>query len=298
MKKEQDKALSNDLFKELSVKAYLNLNGKTIPADEPSLLSSNRSFRYGDALFETIRIANGKILFLAEHIKRLTNSMRFLKMENRQEFSVGLLGQQMADLSLKNGIKTDGRIRLTVFRNQNGQYTPEINSVSYLIEVEKINEKGFVLNPKGYSIDIFSELRKSHNKLSNIKSANALIYVLAGIYKKEKMLDDCIILNESGGISEAISSNIFAVKDKTVFTPPLNEACIDGIMRQKVIKIAKECKLTVYETPLLPDFLQEADEVFFTNAIQGIRWAMAFKIRRYYNNTSKLLLEKLNEYVR
>lgn len=289
-----EKPSSDDLFKKLSGKTFINLNGKIFPADEPLLAFTNRGFRYGDGLFETIRVANGKILFLSEHIKRLVNGMRFLKMENRQEFTAAFLGRQMADLAVKNNIKTDGRIRLTVFRNQNGHYTPENNSVSSLIEIEKIQEKGYVLNPKGYSIDFFTEIKKSHNKLSNIKSANALIYVLAGIYKNEKRFDDCIILNESGNIAESVSSNIFVVKDQVVFTPPLSEACVDGVMRQRVIKILKESKFTVYETPLLPDFLNTAEEVFFTNAIQGIRWAVAFKTVRYYNNTAKLLVEKLN----
>jgi len=285
-----------DLFKELSaVKTYLNLNGKILSTSEPVLLYANRAFRYGDALFETIRIAKGKILFLNEHLKRLSAGIKFLKMENRQELSVRLIGQQMSELASMNSIKTDGRIRLTIFRNYDGLYTPEVNSVSYLIEAEKIKEEGFILNSKGFSIDIFAEVKKNKSKLSNIKSANALIYVLAGIYKKENQLGDCIILNESGNIAEAISSNVFVVKDKTIFTPPLNEACVDGIMRKQIIQLAKANNLTIYETLIPPDFLYEADELFLTNTISGIRWVGAFKIRRYYNNTSKLLIEKLNE---
>lgn len=294
--KVQKKKPDEDLFKELAeAKAYLNLNGKILAANEPVLLSVNRAFRYGDALFETIRIAKGRILFLNEHLKRISNGMRFLKMENRQEFSVRLIGQQMVELASKNNIKTDGRLRLTIFRNYDGLYTPEVNSVSYLIEAEKIKEQGFILNQKGYSIDIFTEVKKSQNKLSNIKSANALIYVLAGIHKKENQLDDCIILNEPGNIAEAISSNVFVVKDGIIFTPPLNESCVDGIMRQQIIRLAKANDLIVYETPIPPDFLYEADELFLTNAIQGIRWVGAFNIRRYYNNTSKVLTEILNK---
>jgi branched-subunit amino acid aminotransferase/4-amino-4-deoxychorismate lyase len=290
-----EKKISDDLFRGITLERFLNHNGKIISANQPVLTFENRAFRYGDSIFESIRVANGKIKFLDQHIKRLIGGLRYLKMENRQEFSVNLIGKQIIELAQKNNIKTDARVRFTVFRSNGGLYTPETNSVSYLIEIERLEEKGYILNKKGYAVDIYTDIKKGLNKLSNLKSGNALTYVLAGIYKTNHQLNDCILLNETGNIAEAISSNVFIVKEKVIFTPPLNEGCVDGIMRNHVIKIAKEFDMTVYETPIPPGFLNEADEVFLSNAINGIKWVGAYQKKRYYNNTSKLLAEKLSE---
>jgi 4-amino-4-deoxychorismate lyase len=151
------------------------------------------------------------------------------------------------------------------------------------------------LNEKGWQIDIFEDHRKTLNKLSSLKSTNSLPYILAGIYKKEKKLDECIILNELGNISEAITSNIFIVYNGVFYTPSLNKGCIGGIMRKVIIDMVKEGGREVQECPLNPNALLRADEVFLTNSINGIRWVNAYRMKRYFNKASKLLVEQLND---
>ena len=120
---------------------------------------------------------------------------------------------------------------------------------------------------------------------------------MAGIHKNEQKLDECILLNDKHHIIETISSNIFAVKNGVLYTPPVSDGCVDGVMRKKIIEIANENKIAVYEISIMQNVLLAADELFLTNTIHGIRWVVAYKQKRYFNNTSKKLTEELNKLV-
>jgi branched-chain amino acid aminotransferase len=276
---------------------YINHNGVISELDKPVLYVNNRGFRYGDALFETIRFSNNKPLFLKEHLQRLINGMRVLKMEMHPLFSESFFEKSIFELIQKNGIGSDGRIRVTVYRNDGGFYAPSDNKVSFLIETYPKEEVGYVLNQKGLTVDLYTEFRKTPNALASIKSANSSIYVMAGIYKNQHQLDECILSNDKSHIIEAISSNIFAVKNGVLYTSPVEDGCVDGVMRKKIIQIAQQNKMAVYEISIMQNVLLGADELFLTNTIKGIQWVVAFKQKRYFNNTSKKLIEKLNELV-
>ena len=279
------------------MKQFLNHNGFFLPADEPVVKSNNRSFCYGDGLFETIRIANCKPQFLKEHIERLSAGMRILKMNPNPEFSELFFEKAILDLAKKNGITSDGRVRLTVYRNEGGFYAPTDNNVSFLLEITPLTETGYTLNSRGITVDLFTDVKKSQGALSAIKSANSMIYVLAGIFKNTHSLDDCILVNDKGCITEAISSNIFAVKNGVLYTSPISDGCVDGVMRKKIMQIAEANRIAVYELSVMQSVLLGADELFLTNAISGIRWVVAYKQKRYFNNTSKKLTDKLNQMI-
>ncbi len=280
------------------MKQFIDHNGTHLAVDQPLFTANNRAFCYGDALFETIRIANHNPQFLKEHLHRLFVGMGVLKMQTNPLFNETFFEHAILELAKKNGVTSDGRVRLTVYRNQGGFYAPDDNTVSYLIEISLLETKGYEFNAKGYTVDLYTELKKSQNVLSSIKSANSAIYVMAGIYKKRNSLDECILVNDKGIITEAISSNLFAVKNGVLYTPPIADGCIDGVMRKKIIEIAQVNRIAVYEISIMQNVLLSADELFLTNAINGIRWVVAYKQKRYFNNTSKKLLEKLNELIR
>jgi branched-chain amino acid aminotransferase len=276
---------------------YINHNGNFVLADAPVVTANNRSFRYGDALFETIRIANYNPQFLKEHLQRLFNGMKVLKMEMNPLFNTVFLEHAILELALKNNVNSDGRVRLTVYRNDGGFYTPDNNKTSFLLEVYPIEVKGYELNQKGFTVDLYTEFKKAQNSLSSIKSANSAVYVMAGIHKTEQQLDECLLLNDKHLIIEAITSNIFAVKNGVLYTPPISDGCVDGVMRKKIIEVAQANKIAVYEISVMQNVLLGADELFLTNTIHGIRWVVAYKQKRYFNTTAKRLTEKLNEMV-
>lgn len=276
---------------------FIHHNGIVSSGASATVNVSNRSFRYGDGLFESIRIANHHPQFLKEHLKRLLSGMQVLKMQAHASLNEGFLERAITELAQKNNIGPGGRVRLTIYRNDGGLYTPDTNEVSYVIEIDPLPDANYVLNQKGFMIDLFSEFKKQQHVLSNIKSANSMLYVMASIYRKQHSLDECLILNDKHCIIEGISSNIFAVKNGVLYTPPVGDGCVDGVMRRKIIEIAQMNRIAVYEISIMQNVLLGADELFLTNAVHGIRWIVAYKQKRYFNNTSKKLTEKLNELI-
>jgi len=281
----------------MSKDQYCILNGHLISIYEPSVPFSNRAFRYGDALFESIRVCNNKIMFLKDHLTRLKLGMTVLRMNLPAEFTSENLAELISSLLKKNEDLPNARIRLTVFRNGGGYYAPESNDISFLIESTSMAAP-YELNQKGIWVDIYADIKKSINKLSNIKSANALLYVMAGVAKQSMKLDECLLINENGTICEAISSNVFVVKNGTLFTSPLSEGCVAGVMRKQVMHMATENRILTFESPLTMYTLLNGDEVFLTNSIQGLQWVGQYKDRFYTNKLSQFFHEKLMELVR
>jgi branched-chain amino acid aminotransferase len=274
---------------------FINHNGTFILADQPIVTVNNRSFSYGDGLFETIRITNGKPQFVHEHLQRLLVGAQIFKFQLPPNFNQPFIESIIYELAQKNDIGSDGRARLSLYRNNGGFYAPHDNTISYVLEVFPLEERGYILNQKGYTVDIYPEFKKSQNPLSSVKSANSAMYVLAGIYKAQQGLDECLLQNDKLHIIEAISSNLFAVKNGVLYTSPVLDGCVDGIMRKKVIEIAQDNRIAVYEISIMQHVLLGADELFLTNSINGIRWIVAYKQKRYFNNISKKIVEKLNQ---
>ncbi len=277
---------------------FINHNGVVSLVESFSITSANRSFRYGDGLFESIRITDYRPHFLKEHLARLLASMKILKMNLNPVLDETFLESAILELAKKNNIGADGRVRLTIYRNDGGFYAPDTNATSFLLEVASFDEKDYTLNLKGYTVDLYTEFKKQQNQLSTIKSANSLVYVMASIHAKTNGLEECILLNDKHFIIEAISSNIFAVKNGVLYTPPVSDGCVDGIMRKKIIEVAQNNRIAVHEISIMQNVLLGADELFLTNATKGIRWVVAYKQKRYFNNTSKKFTEKLNELVK
>ncbi len=273
---------------------YCILNGHLISIYEPTVSFANRAFRYGDSLFESIRVCNNKVMFLRDHLNRLKLGMTVLRMNLPAELNTDNILDFIMHLLKQNNHAPHARVRLTVFRNDGGHYTPETNDISFLIESTEL-DAGYELNQRGYGVDLFADIKKPVNKLSNIKTGNALIPVMAGIAKQSMKLDECLLVNEHGAICESISSNLFVVKNGTIFTVPLADGCVAGVMRKQVLHISAEHKILAFESPVTTYTLMNADEVFLTNTIQGIRWVGQFKDRFYTNKMAQFFSEKLQE---
>lgn len=192
-----------------------------------------------------------------------------------------------------NQLKGHGRIRLEVFRNDGGLYTPQSNHVSYIIEVTPLVQHHYKLNETGLKIELYSDIKKPVSRLSNLKSSNALYYVMAGLYKREHGYGDCLVQNTDGRIAEAISSNIFLLNNNTLITPSLEEACVAGVMRETIIRMTEEKGKTVIQSGVEVEDMLKADEIFLTDVIHGIRWVSAFRHKRYFNTFSRQLLREI-----
>lgn len=273
---------------------FINFNGEIVPADSSLLTVANRGFRYGDGLFESMRVMKGKLKFPELHAERLQKGMKALKMDGYSQADTWFLKEKVEELARRNKIK-HGRLRLTVFRDAEGLYTPTQNKMAYCLEIEVLDEPRYFLNERGLIMDVYTELPKPLNWLSNIKTCNSLIYVMAGIYKQQNKLDDVFLINQNRYLCEANSSNIFVWYQNHLYTPALSEGCVEGVMRQVVMKLAKDNNIPVTEAQINPEILNQADEVFLTNAVRGIQWVMGYGVKRYFNRVSKALMDELNK---
>jgi branched-subunit amino acid aminotransferase/4-amino-4-deoxychorismate lyase len=273
------------------------LNGKLVATDQAVFSFANRAFRYGDGVFESMRVVNGKIPFFNYHLARLKRACDFLKLSNTNLFKDNYLADQIAVLLDKNAIQKGGRVRLTVYREDGGLYTPEQNKANYCIEASVLETNLFEINSKGLAVDLFPDIKKQIHALSNYKTNNCLTYVMAGIYKTEKKLDDCILLNDRNQVCEAISSNLFLVINGALYTPSLSEGCLDGVMRKIIIENAPKHRINIYEPAVMPNDILRADEVFLTNSIHGIQWVGSYKNKRFFNTTAKKIIQLVNELI-
>lgn len=275
---------------------FVNNNGEILENKGPTIASANRGHLYGDGLFESIRILSGKPINVEIHILRLIEGMSVLKMRLPNYFTVNFFRDKIIELVNKCEIKEGGRVRLSIDRASGGTYKPDSNEVTYFIEAYSIEHNEFTLNQKGLEVDLYSTVRKANNIFSNFKTKNGLIYVMGAIEAKEKGLDDLLITNEIGNILESTNSNLFLVSNGVLYTPGLDEGCLGGTMRMTVINLAIENKIKVYESSITPQNILMADEIFLTNAINGIVWVSGYRTKRYMNNNAKLFVSLLNNH--
>lgn len=276
---------------------YILYNDELLPSQNLALNHANRSFKFGDGLFESMRMANGQLNFANEHADRLAAGMKALGIDGHKLIDAYFLKQITAELKKKNKMGDNLRFRLTIYRDGEGLYTPSSNKFGYLLECSPLTSAEYELNKKGLVVDVYQELPKPVNFLSNFKTTSALLYVMAGLYQKHNRLDESLLLNQNRFLCESTASNIFVVYQNQIYTPALSEGCVAGVMRSVVLQLAKLNHLPVIEAQINPNVLLEAEEVFLTNAVSGVRWVIGFGGKRYFNAVSKKIASLLNTHI-
>lgn len=274
----------------------INLNGDSIVQE--NVLTQNRAFLYGDAVFETVKIVKGKILFLEDHYFRLMASMRILRMEIPMDFTMEFFEDQVLSTVSNNGFEQSARARITVYRNDGGYYLPTTNTISYLIHTSPLENQFFVLENKECEVDLYKDFYISKQLISSLKTTNKVIHVTASIYADENGYNNCIMLNDSKNVVEVLQGNLFMLQGNKLITPPVTEGCINGIMRKQVLALAKKIEgLEVVEDVISPFDLQKAEELFYTNVIKGIQSITKYRKKEYTNEIAKELVEQLNAFI-
>ena len=268
----------------------INFNGKLIVNTDLQLSNENRAFKYGDAIFETIRVFNKKVVFFEDHYFRLMASMRMLRMKIPMEFTLEFLLEEILKTVKTLPESENYRVRLTVFRKDGGLYTPKTNEIDYLVETSEFNYQ----EKSTYKIDLFKDFYNYSGLLSTIKTSNRMLNTLSAVFADENDLDNCVLLNERKGIAEATNGNIFIVKDAVIKTPALSEGCIKGVIRKKVIEILEtHPDYTIKETSISPFELQKADEVFLTNAMVGIQSVSHYRKKTFISEVTNKIKSNL-----
>jgi len=274
---------------------YVFHRGEYIPENQAWISPDNRAFRFGDGCFESIRVVDGVALFLEGHFTRACDTLKALRIELSEHFTLDTMRNQVQGLLKRNGIQAGGRVRITFYRKSSGFYLPKTSDLAYYIEAEPTLDNQFNLSPVGKNLDIFTDLKKDINRLSVYKTLNTQLYVMAAIYAREKGWDDALIQNHRMALLESTSSNFFIVSNSVLYTPMLQDGCVGGTMRMNLINLALSNQIKVYECTLNPQNLLAADEMFLSNAVKGIEWVSSYRTKRYYNQMSRRLLQLLNE---
>ncbi len=258
-------------------------------------LSINRAFEYGDGFFETIIVQNNQILYFSDHFLRIQNASQALFLQLTNDFSEDFVKKTIQKLISNNTDSFDNenphinnhtfRIKISFWRKNGGFYTPTfpenecnthilIRIVSHEIKNNNSNSNNHysVLNENPITKIAFSnKIKLSFSSFSSYKTLNSLPYILAGIEKTTRNLEDLILLDNQNNISECIAANILWIKDDKIFTPNLQTGCVGGIMRKQVINNAKELSIDLEEGFFQKKYLLDADCIFTTN-VTGIRW--------------------------
>ena len=272
----------------------INFNG-VIQDSELQLTVSNRSFLYGDGVFETLKIVNNKILFFEDHYFRLMASMRIVRMEIPMSFTLEYLEEQILKLVEVMAMQDSARVRFTVFRNEGGFYLPQNNSISFVIQATKLENIKYKIAKNQFEVDLYKDFIVPKQLLSTLKTANKITHVTASIFAKENQLDSSLLINETKNVIEAANGNLFMLMGNALITPPISEGCLNGIMRKQIMVIAKQLdSVEVVEAPISPFDLQKADELFITNVIIGIQPITKYRKKEFGTWLSEQLLEKLN----
>ena len=272
----------------------INFNG-VIQDSDLQLTVSNRSFLYGDGVFETLKIVNNKILFFEDHYFRLMASMRIVRMEIPMAFTMEYLEEQILKLVEVLAIKDAARVRFTVFRNEGGFYLPNDNSISFVIQASELENIRYKISKIQFEVDLYKDFIVARQLLSTLKTANKITHVTASIFAKENQLDSALLINETKNVIEAANGNLFMLMENKLITPPISEGCLNGIMRKQIISLAKQIdSVEVIEAAISPFDLQKADELFITNIIVGIQPITKYRKKEFEVRLANQLLEKLN----
>ncbi len=274
---------------------YICLNGEILPRKFAELSLDNRAFRYGEGIVEEMRSSGIRVPFFGAHFMRLSRALDVLGISYLSAFNEESLRRSVELLIHRKKLYKLNKVRIMFWREDDEAFLAKKSKVQYLIEAEALEEDAFTLNEHGLTMGLYAGAYKGRSLLSPYLTLNQLFNMQATRFARAHQLSACLIANAEGNITEAHEGNVFFVNGKTLYTPGLESGCVVGIMRNKVLEIAKKKGYIVMETaPLSPSFMLEVEEIFLANDVYGIRWVVAYKERRYRRRLSVELTAELN----
>lgn len=241
-------------------------NNHIVPENELRLPLTNRAFQYNDGFFETIIIRHGRLRFWGAHVQRMQEASKALKLQLPPLFFTADFTHRLLELATRQQALTHGRLKLKVWRSGAGIYTPETNEVDWLATAQPAAP----VATEALQVGVCQEIHTVYSPLSHFKGPNAPIYVLAGLEKEAQAKDDMLLLDRQGAVAEFISSNVFWIKNETIYTPPLETGCINGVSRRSILNWCRQHQVKIEERKAAISQLQKADLVFAAN-VTGLR---------------------------
>lgn len=247
----------------------ININGELLPRDEAKISVFDSAVQGGDAVWEGLRIYNGKVFMLDEHLDRMVNSakaMAFAQIPSKDEIKTEVLKTLKA-----NGMYDEAHIRLTLTRGKKvtSGMSPHFNQYGPTLIVLAEWKKP-VYDNNGISL-ITSSIRRNPPQCvdSKIHHNNLINNILAKIEANLAGVEDAVMLDVDGFVSETNATNIFFINNGTVKTP-FADSCLPGITRANVIKLCEENNISIKEKRISISEMYTADEVFVTGTMGEI----------------------------
>jgi branched-chain amino acid aminotransferase len=231
-----------------------------------ALAPGSRGLRYGDGLFETMRLKEGRLLFFARHMERLSLGLQLMQLV----CELGDLREQVGRLAAANGCGSSARVRLNVFRGEGPLFEAAAGSCHYILEAAPLPPAAS-LNQAGLRTGVFADIRRSADRYSRLKTNNYLASCMGARYAARQGWDEALLLNGGGRIAESCTANVFILEKDVLYTPPLSEGCVAGVMRHHLLGVLPVRGIAVREEPLSLERVAGAEEVFLTNAIKGVQ---------------------------
>jgi len=239
----------------------VNFNGKIFPDSTPLFTAGHHGLRYGDGLFETMRCQAGKLPLLPVHLERLFAGMQALGMERPPYFNTTFFEEEIKKILPAAGTV---RVRLLLTRKEGG--------ADFLIEAYPVKISPPTIPESG----ILNGIRIAPSALTPFKTANRLPYVIATQARRALRWEEGVLLNQEGRVADGCHSNIFARIEGVWRTPSVAEGALAGVMRSWIIHAMGD---SLIAGPLRAEDLEKADEIWFSNALQGIRRVENFENR-------------------
>ncbi|MCD6582388.1 MAG: aminotransferase class IV family protein [Desulfuromusa sp.] len=243
------------------------LNGTFIPEEDARLPVNDGGFLFGDTLFETLKAHDQKILLIPQHLDRLEQSAQLLNFPcDRQKIESSL--QQMA-AALKF---STSRIRLTLSRGDfQGLSLPAEEQSWFLLTASEYDELTDTERQSGAACIVSPNRRINPvSHLPQMKRGNYADCLYAANYARQSGAREALFIDQNQNMLEGSTSNLFAMIDDRLITPPTGTLVLDGIIRQQVIDTAAELGILVAERELPLDELMQAQEIFLTNSLIDI----------------------------
>jgi len=243
------------------------INGEMVPKDKAMVSVFDRGFLYGDGVFETVRIYNGIPFMLDEHMERLIAGLKTLHF---QKLPAGI--KVYASRVIEANKISNGILRIAVTRGEvvTGIDPLPCNEPTVVITAGECTPYPEELYSKGFKA-IIANIRKDQNSpLCRVKSANFLTHILAKGEAADAGVDEALMLNYEGFLTEATVSNLFLVKGNSLLTPSVESGILPGVTRRVVIEIAGKMGLEVKQREIRHEELYSADEAFLTNSLMEV----------------------------
>ncbi|MBD3263432.1 hypothetical protein GF374_03580 [Candidatus Woesearchaeota archaeon] len=251
---------------------HIYINGRFHTAKKAKIPVNDRGFMYGDGVFETMRSHGGRVFMLHHHLERLFHSLRELR------YTPGFDGGEVEDAVYRTMAKSslsnrDAYIKVMVTRGEHGGdlgFTPG-GRCSLVIMVKKLEPYPEWYYSRGVEV-ISSSIKRI--ALGYQLYRHKLMNYFENIYEKDRAGSrgafESLFLTRDRLVLEGATTNIFAVKRSTVFTPPLTQNILPGITRKTVLQLCRTNRIKVWEKSIHYRDLIDAHEVFLTNSIAGI----------------------------